>query len=118
MRTAFTSARVGIAKYVVPFAFIYNSSLLLDGPVWLSFLSFSASLTGLWALSVALEGWVRGRDYSLPMRLLLGVLGIALLLPPTELIIGLPGYYYWLAAFAGVGLFVRSARRPKDRVVA
>ena len=118
MRTAFTSARVGIAKYVVPFAFIYNSSLLLDGPVWLSFLSFSASLTGLWALSVALEGWFRGRDYSLPMRLLLGVLGIALLLPPTELIIGFPGYYYWLAAFVGVGSFVRSARRPKDRVAA
>ncbi len=118
MRTAFTSARVGIAKYVVPFAFVYNSSLLLTGPVWLSVVSFAASLTGLWALSVALEGWYRGREHPLPVRLLLGVLAVALLLPPTELIMSLPGYYYWIAAFASIGLFVRNARRPMEGAAA
>ena len=118
MRTAFTSARVGIAKYVVPFAFVYNSSLLMTGPLWLSLLSFAASLTGLWALSVALEGWYRGRERSLPVRGLLAALAVALLLPPTELILNLPGYYYWIAAFASVGLFVRSARRPMEQAAA
>ena len=118
MRTAFTSARVGIAKYVVPFAFVYNSSLLMTGPVWLSLLSFAASLTGLWALSVALEGWYRGRERSLAVRALLAALAVALLLPPTELILNLPGYYYWIAAFASVALFVRSARRPMEEAAA
>ena len=112
MRTAFTSARVGVAKYVVPFAFVYNSSLLLAGPLWLTLVSFTASLTGLWALSVALEGWYRGREHSLRLRLALGFVAVALLLPPTESILSLPGYYYWIAAFASVGLFVRHARAP------
>jgi len=118
MRTAFTAARVGVAKYVVPFAFVYNSSLLLAGPLWLSLISFTASLTGLWALSVALEGWYKGRGHPLWIRLALGIVATALLLPPAELIWGFPGYYYWIAAFASVGLFVRYARAPMQEVAA
>jgi TRAP transporter 4TM/12TM fusion protein len=113
MRTAFTSARVGVAKYVVPFAFVYNSSLLLSGPIWLSLVSFTAVLTGLWALSVALEGWYHGRAQPSWVRIMLALFALALLLPPTALIWALPGYYYWLAAFAGVGSFLWQARTPR-----
>ena len=111
MRTAFTSARVGVAKYVVPFAFVYNPSLLLMGPLWLSLASFAASLVGLWALSLALEGWYKDREYSLWVRLLLLILAMALLLPPVELILNFPGYYYWIAALIGLCIFVRYSRR-------
>jgi TRAP transporter 4TM/12TM fusion protein len=116
MRTAFTSARVGVAKYVVPFAFVYNPSLLLMGPLWLSLVSFAASLVGLWALSLALEGWYKGREYSLWVRLLLLILAMALLLPPVELILNFPGYYYWIAALIGLCIFVRYSRKAMQGV--
>ena len=96
MRTALTSARVGIAKYVVPFAFVYNSSLLLNGPIWLSLVSFFAAFAGLWALSISLEGWYQGRAYPLQIRVFLGTLAIALFLPPHELILGLSGNIIWV----------------------
>jgi TRAP transporter 4TM/12TM fusion protein len=111
MRTALTSARVGIAKYIVPFAFVYNSSLLLNGPIWLSLVSFVAALVGLWALSIALEGWYQGREYPLQIRVFLGALAVALFLPPRELILGYSGYLYWAIAFICVGLFYRYANR-------
>jgi TRAP transporter 4TM/12TM fusion protein len=111
MRTALTSARVGIAKYIVPFAFVYNSSLLLNGPIWLSLVSFVAALVGLWALSIALEGWYQGREYPLQTRVFLGALAVALFLPPRELILGYSGYLYWAIAFICVGLFYRYANR-------
>jgi TRAP transporter 4TM/12TM fusion protein len=111
MRTALTSARVGIAKYIVPFAFVYNSSLLLNGPIWLSLASFITALAGLWALSIALEGWYQSREYPLQIRVFLGVLAVALLLPPRELILGYSGYIYWIIAFICLGLFYRYANR-------
>ncbi|MFL2546748.1 MAG: TRAP transporter permease [Candidatus Rariloculaceae bacterium] len=113
MRTAFTSARVGVAKYVVPFAFVFNSSLLLSGALSLSLVSFAATLAALWSLSVALEGWYNGRQYGPGLRVGLGVIAVALLLPPTEIILTVPGYYFWLAALAGLGLFIWSTRKPR-----
>tara|TARA_B100000686_G_scaffold354294_1_gene463797 strand:+ start:1012 stop:3030 length:2019 start_codon:yes stop_codon:yes gene_type:complete len=112
MRTALTSARVGIAKYVVPFAFVYNSSLLLNGPIWLSLVSFFAAFAGLWALSISLEGWYQGRAYPLQIRVFLGTLAIALFLPPHELILGFSGYFFWVVAFICIGFFYRYANRP------
>ena len=60
MATAVESARIGIAKYLVPFAFVYNPSLLLEGPIWLTAISLPLAVAGVWALSLALEGWYRG----------------------------------------------------------
>jgi TRAP-type uncharacterized transport system fused permease subunit len=110
MRTAFTSARVGVAKYVVPFAFVFNSSLLLSGPFSLSLMSFAATLAALWSLSVALEGWYNGRQYGPGMRSVLGIVALALLLPPTEIFLNFPGYYFWVAALACLGAFIWSTR--------
>jgi len=61
MATAVESTRIGIAKYLVPFVFIYNPALLFDGPGWRIALSAVLTLAGLWVLSVALEGWLNGR---------------------------------------------------------
>jgi TRAP transporter 4TM/12TM fusion protein len=61
MATAVESARIGVAKYLVPFVFVYNPSLVFEGPLWLSGYSALAALFGVWAMSVALEGWCMGR---------------------------------------------------------
>src|SRR5690606_253754 len=60
MATAVESARVGIAKYLVPFMFVYNPSLLFIGPLWLTAFSAVTALVGAWALSTAVEGWLFG----------------------------------------------------------
>ncbi len=109
MRTALTSARVGIAKYVVPFAFVYNSSLVLNGPKWLSLVSFITSLIGLWSLSVALEGWYKGLEYSFIHRIVLASFSLVLFFPPLELLLGYPGYFYWLMSLGSIGIFYRYA---------
>ncbi len=91
MATAFESARIGIAKYLVPFVFVYNPSLLFEGPLWLTGYSFVTAFASVWAISAALEGWLRGR-LSAPLRLLCGVAALALIFPPTYAIAGISGF--------------------------
>ncbi len=91
MATAVESARIGIAKYLVPFAFVYNPALLLEGPAWMTAVSLPPAVAGVWALSLALEGWYRGR---LPgsLRIGLALAGGLLLLPPQATVAGLPAW--------------------------
>ena len=91
MPTAVESTRVGIAKYLVPLAFVYNPSLLLVGPTWLSLVSTALALIGLWVLSTGLEGWYRGRINS-AQRLAALITAFLILLPPTTPIAGVEGY--------------------------
>jgi TRAP transporter 4TM/12TM fusion protein len=106
METAVESARVGIAKYIAPFIFVYNPSLIFKGPIWLTVLSTLTAVAGLWALSVVLEGWYKGRVPLLP-RLLLGGAGLALLVPVTREPFGLvPGYALVALGALGVGMFI------------
>jgi len=106
METAVESARVGIAKYIAPFVFVYNPSLIFKGPVWLTAVSTVTAVVGLWALSVMLEGWYKGRVPVVP-RLLLGCAGIALLVPVTgEPFSLVPGYVVVALGAVGVGTFL------------
>ena len=112
MRTAVTSARVGVAKYVVPFAFVYNPALLMEGSSWrMGLVSGIAALAGLWALSIALEGWYRGRPQRRVIRMLLIAFSIALLWPPTVMVFALPGYSLWVVALGGLAAYSRLGRR-------
>jgi len=105
MATAVESARIGIAKYLVPFVFVYNPSLLFEGPVWLTALSGLMAMAGLWGLSVMLEGWCKGA-LTMPMRLLVGVMSVALMFPPMLTVFGgLPGYVIAGAGLIGLGSF-------------
>ncbi|MEN8196868.1 MAG: TRAP transporter fused permease subunit [Pseudomonadota bacterium] len=106
MATAVESARIGIAKYIVPFVFVYNPSLLFEGPLWMTALSTAMGLAGLWGLSMALEGWCKG-PLSGAMRPVIAVISLALLLPPNLSLFGvLPGYVFTGAGLLGLGLFV------------
>jgi len=96
MATAVESTRVGIAKYLVPLAFVYNPSLLLVGPTWLSIVSTVLALAGLWVLSTGLEGWCQG-PLNVAQRIA-ALSGAALvLLPPVTTVLGVPGYYWNVA---------------------
>ena len=112
MATAVESSRVGIAKYLVPFAFVYNPSLLFEGPLWMTALSTAAVLAAMWFLSVCLEGWLNGRLTVLPRLLALGA-AVLLMMPPGASISGLPGYLL-IAAGAALGATLYFSRRGRN----
>jgi TRAP transporter 4TM/12TM fusion protein len=91
MATAVESTRIGIAKYIVPLVFVYDPSLLFVGPVWLTAVSTALAMTGLWVLSIGLEGWYRGPINPL-QRLAALIAATLILLPPLDRIADLPGY--------------------------
>lgn len=91
MATAVESARVGIAKYLVPFIFVYNPSLLFEGPLWLTIYSTATAFVGVWMLSIALEGWLR-RALSGPVRLLAGIGALCMMYPPIIGFFGVSGF--------------------------
>ena len=118
MGTAMESARIGIAKYLVPFVFVYNPSLLFEGPLWLTAASTLTALVGLWGLSVALEGWCRGPLSPLP-RVVVAIASIALLYPPMVPLFGVvPGYLVTALGIAGIGLFISRKYRFRRAVKA
>lgn len=111
MATAVESARIGVAKYLVPFVFVYNPSLLFEGPIWLTAISFVLAMVGMWGLSVMLEGWYRGR-IGLLARIAVGMFSIALLFPPQLTIMGgLPTYLVTVVGAIGVVIFIMFRRR-------
>jgi len=110
MATAGESARIGATKYLVPFVFVYNPSLLFVGPLWLTAYSTLAALIGVWGLSVALEGWLKGLLGG-PVRVATGAAAIALMYPPLLSLFGVSGFVVNLIA-AGfmAALFVARTR--------
>ena len=106
LMTAVESARVGVAKYIVPFIFVYNPSLLFEGPVWLTAYSVVVAFAGVWLLSSAFEGWMKGRLG--PMLRLLSALGaFGLLYPCTVDPFGISGFFVNAAGIAiGLGLWL------------
>ncbi len=117
METAVESARIGIAKYLVPFAFVYNPALLFEGPVWLTVVSGILAFISLWGLSVVLEGWFRGPVNPL-IRIGLAVLSVFALMPPLETPVpGLPGFILPVIGAIGIVLFTVARNRMTPEAV-
>ena len=116
MATAVESARVGIAKYLVPFAFVYNPSLLFEGSILWTVYSTLAAVAGLWLLSASLEAWLNGPLNGI-LRLLVFVAAVLSLMPPTIDILGIPGVILSLSGVVlGVVVTVIRRRDPAPRL--
>ena len=110
MATAFEASKVGIAKYLVPFIFIYNPSILFVGPLWLTAFSTVTALAGVWALSAAIEGWLHGR-LGLVTRIAMLASAIVLLYPPQLPFLGLSGFAVTVVGAACVaGIYLMRIR--------
>lgn len=112
MSTSVESAKVGITKYLVPFIFVYNPTLLFEGPLWVTAFSLLTALAGVWALSAAIEGWMRG-PLNITLRSVLIFCSILLLYPPQLTLLGVSGYLVTIVGAVCVALlyFVRSRAR-------
>ncbi len=117
MATAVESARIGVAKYLVPVVFVYNPALLLEGPLWATLSSTLLAIAGLWGLSFALEGWCKG-PLSPILRVVVAALSLALLFPPQlHLFEVLPGYAVAGIGLLGMALFVSLRYRRREAAV-
>ena len=91
MSTAVESSKVGIAKYIVPFAFIYNPSLLMEGSYWISLYSLFSVLLAYWSMTLGLEGYLN-KPLRVYTRIISFVSSILLLLPPLSIFFGISGF--------------------------
>ncbi|MBW2610506.1 MAG: TRAP transporter fused permease subunit [Deltaproteobacteria bacterium] len=58
IKTAITAMRLGIVIYFVPFFFVFNPALILQGPLFESLYLFIFCLIGIWVLAGGLEGYL------------------------------------------------------------
>lgn len=81
MATAWESMRFGWTAYIVPFLFVFSPSLLLLGDPGEIVLAVATAIIGVYAISAAFVGWLHGPAGPV-RRILVGLAGLALLLPP------------------------------------
>lgn len=88
--TAWESMRFGWTAYIVPFLFVFSPSLLLIGEPVEIVVAVVTAIAGVYAVSAAFAGWLHGPAGPVK-RVLAGLAGAALLLPPG---IGGPATYW------------------------
>jgi TRAP-type uncharacterized transport system fused permease subunit len=60
METSVASFKIGIAAFIVPYMFFYNSAILMDG-TWLEVIRAGVTATiGVFLLSSGVQGWFLG----------------------------------------------------------
>lgn len=98
MKTGWTATRLGIVGFIVPYLFVYHPSLLMEGN-WITILTSAlTAFIGVFALAVAMEGWLLGKCNMLQRGILLS--SALLMMKPglrTDLIglIGLVIVFIW-----------------------
>jgi len=78
MSTGFYAMRLALLAYIVPFLFVYNSALLLNGDPWYIAVEVATAILGTFALGIALGGYLY-RKITWLLRIIL-FLGSAVLL--------------------------------------
>jgi TRAP-type uncharacterized transport system fused permease subunit len=97
MRTAVHSMRFGVAKYVVPFLFVFSPALLLKGDFVDVALATVTALAGALLLGIAVTGYFL-REIGLLKRALLCVAALALLIPAA----GKGVLFTWITDVVGI----------------
>ncbi|MGA9254820.1 MAG: TRAP transporter fused permease subunit [Roseobacter sp.] len=112
METSVTSFKIGIAAFIVPFMFFYNSAILMDGS-WVEVTR--AALTavfGVFLLSSGVQGWFMGARSAWFLRA--GLILSALFMISGGLITDVIG----IALFAGIFFVQKTIAPPPDAQIA
>lgn len=97
METSVTSFKIGIAAFIVPFMFVYNSALLMDGTWFEVARAGATAVFGVFLLSAAVQGWFMGSRSAWFVRA--AVLAAALFMIEGGLYTDLIGIGLFAAAF-------------------
>ncbi|UFS56716.1 TRAP transporter permease [Comamonadaceae bacterium M7527] len=71
MQTSVASFRIGLAAFIVPFMFFYNSALLMDGSTTEILRAVVTALIGVYLLSASVVGWLLKAKVNPVMRVVL-----------------------------------------------
>ncbi len=105
METSVASFKIGIAAFIVPFMFFYNSALLMDGS-WLEVVPAGiTAIVGVFLLSSGVQGWFMGGRAVWFIRA--GLLAAALFMIDSSLITDAIGIGLGVAMF-----FIQKVFRP------
>ena len=80
--TGWTAVIVGWSTFFIPFLFVMEPSLLMNGPIWLSAWHLARNILGIYVGTAAIVGYAF-TPLALPMRLLMAASALAILLPPN-----------------------------------
>ncbi|MBM7096681.1 TRAP transporter permease [Bacillus sp. H-16] len=93
MRTSFQSLKIGVAAFILPYMFIYNPTILMEGSVPTIILGVSTATVGLIAFACVIQGYMITKTPIIQRSLLLvSAISLVIFEPVTDGI--------------GVGLFV------------
>jgi len=110
LATGFTSMRLGAALFLLPFVFVYEPALLLQGDLATILISVGSAVLALTVLSCALEGYLYGMGRITRWeRLVAGGAALALMAPDRAA--ELSGLVLLLAVVALAGWRLRGASR-------
>jgi len=112
METSVTSFKIGIAAFIVPFMFFYNSAILMDGS-WVEVTRAAlTAIFGVFLLSSGVQGWFMGARSAWFLRA--GLVLSALFMISGGLITDLIG----IALFAGIFFVQKTIAPPPDAQIA
>lgn len=80
MKTGLNAVRLGLPGFILPFLFMYNTELLMQGPVLLILTSSISALIGMFALAVTFEGYLI-KDATILQRIITLIAGLTLIKP-------------------------------------
>ena len=110
MKTGWLAFKLSMVLFLIPFAFVFDPSLLWSGePHWIA-LAFVSVMGATHAWAVMLEGYLR-QPLGWIARTVFGVLALAILFAPTGSIAWAAAVCGLIAAHAGVIWLERQARR-------
>jgi TRAP transporter 4TM/12TM fusion protein len=80
MQTGFHSFRLGIAKYILPFVFVFNPAIVFVGDWYHIVAAVAGAFIGIYALTVTTEGWML-KQVGWIMRVVMGVVALMMFHP-------------------------------------
>jgi TRAP-type uncharacterized transport system fused permease subunit len=117
MKTGFHSFRLGIAKYILPFVFVFAPGMLFVGSWHEILLGIVGGFAGIYALTVATEGWLLD-EVGWLIRILMGACALLFFVPGIQLTLlgsslSLPYFLTHLLAWIILGsvFFIHRSRR-------
>ena len=112
MRTGFYAMRLGMPLFVIPFIFVYDPALIMDG-TWLQiFERVALTLVAIWAITSAFEGWIyKVGKVGVLSRIVFAAGGVLIIFP--EIITSLIGAGILVAVMAANRGFARRSAAAK-----
>ena len=80
-KTSFAAVRFGLTAFIVPFMFAYGPELLFAGDFLSILIAILTSITGIFFLASATEGWILGSECNIVERILLFIAALFMLFP-------------------------------------